>query len=285
MTEKNPKMFHIKRVARAHKLSLLKAILHNIKEEEDKKIILNDIKNVLKNKYNYDIELGTLEEYLILLKQLNFIKENKLIEISDLGRLFLSVSEDNLDLKLSEPERLLLVNSLFNLEQFRQFMGFFCDREEVVSVEDFKAKAKPKNVNKAFAEQIAVNWKTFRVIRGWAQQINLIEYNDEKDVFYPIIYEQVDETTFIKFLITEYAKIKGNKYKERISINELRNEICIRYGIRRERFDKLLIDVWNRMPEKICLERVSKTRGKEGIIDRKYGMYYYITLRNLNDRL
>jgi len=43
-----------------------------------------------------------------------------------------------------------------------------------------------------------------------------------------------------------------------------------------------LKEVWNKMPEKICLERVSKTIGKEGL-DSNYGMYYYITLRNIND--
>ncbi len=284
MTEENTKIFHIKRVARAHNLSLLKVILHNIKKGKDKKEILSGIKNLLKIKYNYPIELGTLDEYLILLKQLNFIKENILIEISDTGQQFLSVSKDNHELKFSESERLFLVDSLFKLEQFRQFMSLFCDRREVVSLEDFKAKAIPKNTNKAFAEQIGVNWKTFRVIRGWAQQINLIEYNDAKEVYYPIIHEQVDETTFIKFLTTEYSKIKSNRYKQRITINDLRNEICITYGIRKEKFDKLLLDVWNRMPEKICLERISKTAGKEGL-DSNFGMYYYITLRNLNGRL
>ncbi len=197
---------------------------------------------------------------------MKFIKETKIIEISDLGQLFLSVCEENRNLKVSEPERQFLVNSLFKLEQFRQFMGFFCDREEVINVEDFKAKAKPKNINRAFAEQIGVNWKTFRVIRGWAIQINLIEYNDEKEIYYPIIYEQVDKTTFIKFLVTEYMKIKENKYKERITINELRNEVCIRYGIIKDRFNELLKEVWNKMPEKICLERVSKVLPKNNLV-------------------
>lgn len=281
MTEENTKIFHIKRVARAHKLELLKVVLHNIKKREDKKEILSKTKNILKNEYNYLIGLGTLEEYLILLKQLKFIKENILIEISDRGQQFLSVSKDNHELKISEPERQFLVDSLFKLEQFRQFMSLFCDRKEVVSLEEFKAKAMPKNTNKAFAEQIGVNWKTFRVIRGWAEQINLIEYNDAKEIYYPIIHEQVDENTFIKFLSTEYTRIKGNKYKQRITLNELRNEICITYGIKKEKFDKLLLHVWSRMPEKICLERASRTTGKKGL-DTDFGMYYYITLRDLN---
>lgn len=283
MTKENTKVFHIKRVARAHNLSLLKVMLHNIKKGEDKKEILSNIKDILKYKYNHLNELGTLEEYLILLKELDFIKRNKLLEISDTGRQFLSVTNDNRELKLSEPEQKFLVDSLFKLEQFRLFTSLFCDRKEVVSLEDFKAKAMPKNINKAFAEQIGINWKTFRVIRGWTIQVNLIEYNDEKEIYYPIIYEQVDKTTFIKFMVTEYMKIKGNKYKERITINELRNEVCIRYGIRKDRFNELLKEVWNKMPENICLERVSKTIGKEGL-DSNYGMYYYITLRNLNDR-
>lgn len=284
MTEENNKIFHIKRVARAHILSLLKVMLRNIKKGEDKKEILSEIKNIFKYKYNYPIGLGTLEEYLILLKELDFIKKNILLEISVMGQQFLAVTKDNDELKkLSEPERHFLIDSLFKLEQFRRFMGLFCDSKEVVNLEDFKAKAKPNKVNEALAEQIGVNWKTFRVIRGWAVQINLIERSDEKEVYYPIIYEQLDETIFIKFLVTEYMKIKGNKYKERITINELRNEVCIRYGIRKDRFDGLLKGVWNKMPEKICLERVSKTIGKEGL-DSNYGMYYYITLRNLNDR-
>lgn len=281
MIKENIKVFHIKRVARAHKLELLKVMLHNIKKGEDKKEILSETKNMLKDKYNKLIELGTLEEYLILLKELNFINENRLLEISATGQQFLSVTKDNHELKLSENERHFLVDILFKLEQFRQFMSLFCDRKGVVGLEDFKAQAMPKNTNKAFAEQIGVNWKTFRVIRGWAEQINLIEYNDAKKVYYPIIHEQVDENTFIKFLTTEYNKIKRNKYKQRITITEIKNEICITYGIRKEKFDELLLDVWNRMPEKICLERASRTEGKEGL-DSIFGMYYYITVRNLN---
>ena len=218
-----------------------------------------------------------------MLKQLNFIKKDLLIEISDTGQQFLAVSKGNSDLNLSEPERQFLLDSLFKLEQFRQFLSLFCDGKEVISLQDFRDKAKPTNTNETLAKQIGVNWKTFRVIRGWVKQINLIEYNDAKEIYYPIIHEQLDETTFIKFLITEYIKIKRHKYKERITINELRNEVCIRYGIRKDGFNELLRDVWNKMPEKICLERVSKTIGKKGL-DSNYGMYYYITLRNLNDR-
>lgn len=283
MNKENNKNFHIKRVARAHNLSLLKVILNNLKKGEDKKEALINIKNILLDKYKYSIEPGTLEEYLILLKQLNFLQGNIRNEISDIGQQFLTVSKDNSYLNLSEPERQFLLRSLFKLEQVRQFLSLFCDRKEVLSLQDFRDKAKPKNTNRTFAEQIGVNWKTFRVIRGWTEQINLIEYNDSKKIYYPIIHEKVDETTFIKFLVTEYIKMKGYKYKERITINELRNEVCIRYGIRKGRFNELLKDVWNKMPEKICLERISKTIGKEGL-DSNYGMYYYITLRNLNDR-
>jgi hypothetical protein len=259
-------------------------ILNNLKNGEDKKETLINIKSILINKYNYSIEPGTLEEYLILLKQLNFLEGNIRNEISDIGRQFLTVSQNNSDLNLSEPERQFLLRSLFKLEQVRQFLSLFCDRKEVINLDDFRLKAKPTNTNESLAIQIGVNWKTFRVIRGWVEQINLIEYNDAKEVYNPIIHEQVDEKTFIKFLTTEYTRIKGNKYKQRITLNEIRNEICLTYGIRKEKFDKLLLDVWSRIPEKICLERASGITGKLGL-ETNSRIYYYITLRNLNGGL
>ena len=141
MTEEYIKNLNIKRVGRAHDLSLLKVILNRIKHIQDKNKALNDIRRDLDIKYNRAIGIGTLEEYLLLLKQLKFIKINNSIEVSDLGHQFMSLTND--DFELSEQEKQFLLKTLLNFKQFRQFLGLFCE-EEVFSIKDFKSKAKPK---------------------------------------------------------------------------------------------------------------------------------------------
>lgn len=279
MTEEYIKNLNIKRVGRAHDLSLLKVILNRIKHIQDKNKALNDIRRDLDIKYNRAIGIGTLEEYLLLLKQLKFIKINNSIEVSDLGHQFMSLTND--DFELSEQEKQFLLKTLLNFKQFRQFLGLFCE-EEVFSIKDFKSKAKPKIINETYANDIGVNWKTVKVIRSWAKKLNLIEYSRERKIYFPIKYGQVDETTFIKLLTIEYNKIKSKDFNKRVIIDEVRNEVCINHGIRKNNFNQILKSVWNKIPDKICLERASKTFGKEGL-DSTYGMYYYITLRNFDD--